>query len=191
MESERLFLARCQRLAILSASFERADMLDIAAILRQLFVDRHSLVDQVNANSLKLTFAVGAWPPLLINVPPPTLIVLHDVLDPSNMSFPSRPIFHLNRSEFYSYPLAYYETEPITVKHVIRYAANVLGGVHIDPSPSKKYALIHALSKRYGSGGLPLGVLQLKVVARMALTALAPLIEDVKARLGVENDPKR
>jgi hypothetical protein len=86
----------------------------------------------------------------------------------------------LNRDQFLSHVIMRLNGANISISDAIRYAANVAGGVHHDPR--KKKELLAEFSNRFGYGGFPLGIRQLKAIARVALRGLQPLIEDVTMR---------
>jgi hypothetical protein len=67
-----------------------------------------------------------------------------------------------------------------TVKDVIKFAANVAGGVHHDPKPKPEFGAIKEFSDRFGIGGLPAGIRQLMAIARVTLKAFRPLLEQLK-----------
>ena len=106
MIPNRLFLERCDQMAILLESHKQIELLDLSAILRQLLFDKKSLVDTVNTESIKLEFRVGSW-----GEPPPiklTMDSLQDGLDPE--SDPANiEVLTLSRDEFAKYPVTYYE----------------------------------------------------------------------------------
>jgi hypothetical protein len=181
MDANRLFIERCDQVAILLESHKELDLLDLAAKLRQLLFDQHSLADTVNTSPIRLEFRVGEWSEMPPGIPKPTLWTLEDGLDPETGA-PTRGVVVLSRDEFGQYPVAYFQNHPIKVRDVIRYAAHVAGGIHHDPQPQPEYRVLHALSQSYGIGGLPLGVRQLKAIGRVGIRGMRPLIEDVKQR---------
>jgi hypothetical protein len=183
MEPNRLFLERCDQMRLLLESHKEIELLDLSAILIQLLWDHKTLVDQVNTKpsggrAHKLKFRVGAWPPNPPGLPMPVLHSLEDGIDPETSRHGQFVV--LTKDEFPSYPTTYFRGDPITVKEVVRYAANAAGGKHYDPIPKQEYEKIHMLSRSVGIGGLPLGVRQLKAIGRVTIRALYPLIEDVK-----------
>lgn len=180
MYSNGLFLERCDQVAILLESHKEIELLDLSALLRQLLFDEKSLVDTVNTRPIRLEFRVGAWPPMFD--PLPTHVSLEDELDPETGPPGISTAITLSRAEFARYPVTYFDGLSISVKDVIRYASNVAGGVHHDPSPRPEFRIMHALSQQIGWGGLPLGIRQLKAIGRVTLRALYPLIDDVKKR---------
>lgn len=167
-------------MALLLKSNEEIELLDLSGILLQLLLDKKSVVDTVNINRLKLEFHVGTW-----RIPPhPRTIfqTLEDGIDPET-SRPGGPTMKLSRAKFLNHPVTYVEGgHYILVKDVIKYAANVAGGKHHDPKPRPEYYIIDALSQRVTGFGMPLGIHQLKSIARVTLRSFQPLVEDVEKR---------
>lgn len=180
MRPNKLFLERCDQMALLLESRKEVELLDLGGLLRQLLFDKKSLVDTVNTKPISLEFHVSAWPHIGTGGPP-TLFSLEDGLDPETAP-PGMQTITLSRDQFGNYPVTYFQGQPVTVKDVIRYASNVAGGVHYDPQPRAEFDLMGVLSQRFGIAGLPLGIRQLKASARVTMRALYPLIEDVKKR---------
>jgi hypothetical protein len=65
------------------------------------------------------------------------------------------------------------------VGDIIKYAANVAGGVH-QATPSERPTLMHMYAAQVSMGGLPGAIRQLQAIARVALRGLRPLIEAVE-----------
>lgn len=185
MEAKKLFLERCVQVLALSRPRKEVELLDLSALLRKLIADKKPLVDTVNMNKIKIRFTVaGAKPPWADN---PGIKgadwFLMEGMDPTYVDNPNIPILSLDRSQFLAFPCIYNGPTKVTVKDVVRYAANAAGGVHHDPKPKPEYAVIDALAKQENIHGLPAGLHQLSPIARITLRGLAPLVEDVKKRL--------
>jgi hypothetical protein len=142
---EAVFLKRCDQLAVLLQSNDPTDAIDIAARLRQLLADSKSLLDTVNKNQLPIRFKVGVLPTMPPGIPPPTIFLLVDSVDPEEE--PLGGGLTLNKDGFLGHCIAVFRGQQITVRDVIRYTANVVGGVHHDPQPRPEYDAIKALSE--------------------------------------------
>src|SRR5258706_12455523 len=59
MDPEPLFPRRCEQIAELMQSRDEIDLLDVAGLLRQVIMDKHSLLDTANKNRIKPKFHVG------------------------------------------------------------------------------------------------------------------------------------
>jgi hypothetical protein len=177
MEAEPLFIQRCEQIVLLLQSQKEMELLDLGGLLRQLLMDKFSLLDTANKNRVKPIFHVGQF-----TLQPDKYtqwLALEDGLDPETRP-PWKPSTNLTRDEFLRHVVIVANGVPISVKDVIFYAANIAGGVHHDPR-SKTDALA-VFSKHLGIGGLPAGIRQLKAIARVTIRSLQPVIEDVKQR---------
>jgi hypothetical protein len=181
MNGDALFLRRCEEIAALQAgAANELDLLDIAAKMRQLLYDQHCLVDAVNDQKINIKFVVC---PFGINMPPPKsgIMALGDGLDPET-SPPKTPI-PLDREQFGSYVVLYLDARPVTIKGIIRYAANVAGGIHFDPKNSKaEYETLKLFEGTITLMGVSPGSIHLRAIARVVLRGLSPLMQTVKAR---------
>ena len=180
MDPKQLFIARCEQLTELLHSNDELSAIDLSRILRQLLADQHSLVQTVNANKVPIRFLVNSFREMPQGLPPPTFLLLEDALDPDTSPPIYPPPIELTMDDFLNHVVLIIKGQQHTVKDIIRFAANVAGGIHHDPRPKLEYALIKAFSEMFGLGGLPAGVRQLRAISRVTLKALSPLIEDVK-----------
>ena len=182
MDAERLFLARCKTLAALAESGDEVELLDMAGHLRQLLLDKHSLVDSVNKGSgkVKLTFHVGKFDPP--PHPQAVLASLEDGIDPHTRR-PGAASALLSRMEFMNHVIAYVSGQPISIMEAIKFAAHVAGGRHHDPYPKGKDKIVSDFSQSYHIGGLPFGIRAQKAIARVVLRGLDPLIQTVRSKV--------
>jgi hypothetical protein len=180
MDPRRLFLERCRQMAILSESHQEVDVLDLAKILRQVFLDKKSLVDTVNARKIPLTFVATRFrnEEAMMGY---IFASLEDSIDPDLA--PERLAVELSRDEFCRHTAMFFRGNRISIKEIVRYAAIVAGGVHHDPAPKDEFWLVPTIHQSIGVGGLPGTIRMIKAIARVALRGLQPLIEDVAADL--------
>jgi hypothetical protein len=175
MEANRLFLERCRQIETLAQSNAEIDLLDLAARLRQVFLDGDSLVHQVNReHHLKLAFVVGQFrstPDAHV-----TIASLEDGLDPDTRP-PGLPSKEVNLDGFMGHVVLYLKGHAHSVRDIIKHASDAAGGVHRTDSPREQHKKIAEFSAGCGIGGLPAAIGQLKVIARVALKGLRPLIE--------------
>jgi hypothetical protein len=92
----------------------------------------------------------------------------------------SRSSAHLTRDEFLAHVLVNDHGNKITIRDVIDHAANIGGGVHHDPRP--KTTAIAKVDSKVMVKGFPIGVYYLRVIAKVALRGLQPIIDDVQKR---------
>ena len=180
MDPKPLFIARCEQLEELLKSNDELSAIDLSRILRQLLVDQHSLVHTVNVNKIPIRFLVNKFREMPQGLPPLTFGLLEDGLDPDTSPPIYPPPVELTLGDFLNCVVLIINGQQHTVKDIIRFAANVAGGIHHDPKPKVEYAAIKAFSEMFGIGGLPAGSRQLRAISRVTLKALSPLINDVK-----------
>jgi hypothetical protein len=174
-----LFVERYKRLGALIQSTREIDIIDASACLRQILLDKHSLINVANVRKKKIVFVCGAFDQSLV-ARPPLLASLEDGIDPFTSVSP-RGAVELSPSEFIAHPVMIIMRNPISIKDVIKNAANVAGGVHYDPHPKPAYEKLAQFGALFQIGGLPAGVRILKAISRVALRGLEPLVEDVEA----------
>lgn len=172
---EKLFLNTITDLECRVTSREEYDLLGISAIVRKLFLDSNSLVDQVNKEiKLKLNFEIGEEPPLPTNCPKPDFSSLQDGLAPEDLP-PGFRIKTKNRDEFFSTVVATVKGKCITVKDIIKFEANISGGVHIDTPKKENEIILSEISQKFLIFGHRIPLRQLKSIAKVILKSLIPL----------------
>jgi hypothetical protein len=155
------------------------DLLDIAAILRQLLLDKNKLMDAANKGGIKPKFHVG------VSVYGPdehadkTFWSMIDGIDPE-IRRPGMPSAQLSRDDFLSHVVINNFGKTISIRDIIDHAANVAGGVHLDPRP--KNTPIAEAERTVMVRGYPVGAYHLKGIAKVVLRALQPIIDDVQKR---------
>jgi hypothetical protein len=146
--------------------------------LRQLLLD--PLIHQVNRQRrLKLRFVVGEF-----TLKPDgytRILSLEDGLDPETRR-PDTPRKEVNLDGFLGHTILYLKGQPHSVSDVIKFAANVAGGVHRTENPEDRQKLIARYAASVSLGGLPGAIRQLQAIARVTLKGLRPLIEAVEKR---------
>ena len=178
MDAKQLFLERCKQIETLAQSHAEIDLLDLAARLRQMFLDGDSLVHQVNReHRLRLVFLVGQFR----SIPDAHVTVagLEDGLDPDTRP-PGSPSKEVNLDGFTGHVVLYLKEHGHTVRDIIKHASDAAGGVHRTDSPREQHRKIAEFSAGFDIGGLPAAMRQLKAIARVALKGLRPLIEVVQ-----------
>lgn len=178
MQAERLFLERCDQIAHRVHSPREIDLLDLASGLRQLLLDGPPLIHKVNrTHRLKLRFRVGNF-----TLQPDkftTVLALEDGLDPDTAR-PGKPVSEVDLDGLLAHKVIIMRQASHSVAHVIRFAANVAGGVHHDQKPREAQIVLADYSAMFGLGGLPAGIRQLQAIGRVTLKGLSPLMEAVR-----------
>jgi len=177
MNAASLFLARCKQIETAIVSPNEIKLLDLSAHLRQLLIDGTSPLHKVNREQrLKLKFVVGEFRQ---RPDSHTLILsLEDGVDPE-IRPPGSPQKEVSLDGFLGHTILYLQGQPRSVGDVIKFAANVAGGVH-QATPRDRQKLLHDYSSQVSIGGLPGAIRQLQAIARVALRGLRPLIEAIE-----------
>ena len=140
MDTERLFLRRCEQIALAAASEDEGELIDLSGRLYQMISDRHCLADVVNTGRRKLRFRVvkpAPLPEFLEQYRDAGLMWMNDdSLDPELFEphqLTNMDVVEITKDEFLALPILTLERRDLTIKEVIGYARNVAGGTHIDP----------------------------------------------------------
>ena len=145
MTPDELFIRRLDDLHLSINSGDEYEVLDASGIIRQLFLDDHPLVDQVNKNHRqKLQFRVNQPIfPDIPGIPAPDIWCEIGSIDPRR--FPQLGESSvLNRNPFLGLLIGRVQGHDYSVKDIISFVANVAGGVH---AGSPKNAKDEALNK--------------------------------------------
>lgn len=176
MQADELFVERCKQVERLLASNQEIDLLDLAGVLRQLLLDGTPLAHKANKGGLKLRFNVGTF-----RQEPDqrtTFLILEDGLDPETRP-PGSPAKEVNFDGFLGHAILYIDGKAHSVADVVKFAANVAGGVHHVDNPKAAQKALSEFSTLYRIGGLPSGVRQMKAIGRVTLKGLQPLVAAV------------
>jgi hypothetical protein len=181
MDPDKLFLVRCQEVASLLDTNDEIKLLDLSRLIRQLMIDDQPLVGVVNRKPQKigLSFRVGAFTYRPDKYT--AFMSLEDGVDPKKR-YPGAPVVTLNQGEFLNHPVIYSHPFEVTIKQVVQYISNVAGGIHYDPIPKKKHAVMARLSQRVLRRGFSMGIVMLRDISTVMLRGLEPLIKNVEAR---------
>lgn len=180
MDVNSLFLERCRQVARLLESRNEIDHLDLAAILRQLFLDDYPLTHKVNQEfRLKLRFRVGKFR----HEPDEhtSFQSLEDGVDPETRP-PGSQSQEVNFDGFINHKILFIKGRWHSIRDVIKHASDVQGGVHRS-DPKEQHRLIAAYSASFKIGGLPAAIRQLTAIGRIALRGLKPLIVAVEEKV--------
>ncbi|MEF8767961.1 MAG: hypothetical protein ABTS16_01720 [Candidatus Accumulibacter phosphatis] len=185
MDHRVLFLRTLQDIEERSKSLDPYVILGVSALVRKLFLEKHSLVDSVNQHyRQKLKFRVGAGlAPDANSFPPGSFWSQQDSLDPET-SPPGIPTLELGRKEFFQHVVVVTSGHAHTLKEVIRYVAHVSGGVHLGTPENIKEQALHSIDQLFLVGGHSMAIRQLLAVSRVIVKTLEPL------KLAVASDLK-
>lgn len=200
MHPDYLFLRRCEQIVKLARRHDdEIAMLDIAGILRQFFLDAHPLVNTVKRETkLKLRFisnrddydeehapqpSSDGYPP--IRLAHPTFSVTMGAIDAVASNLPQARRATFNIDQFLRHAVARINGAPITVRMLIKLAANINGGVHYDANPTDPDMAVFGTFGRdqeHDDRIISLFSAQIVPIANVFLRGLAPLIALVKQR---------
>ncbi len=176
MDPDALFLATLDDLdASAIAGRSSYDLLHVAALLRKLLLDGTNLLDATNrSRRLKVRFRANQRQPP--DDPPPTSWSIQDGLDPDTAAPLRRnSVADLSRDQFLGVTIIVHQDVRLTVADVIRYVANVAGGVHLGTPTEPKEMALASLSASIQVGGYSPELRSLIPVARVVSKGLQPL----------------
>lgn len=181
MEPKILLLRRLDELHRLINSSDGYDVLKASATIRQLFLDGgKSLVDKVNKSyKRKYKFKVVDHPiPNIPNVPKPEFWCVVDSIDPRRAPFKFNYVTK-NRDDFFSTILGIVHGKEYTISDVIKYVANVMGGVHSGKAMTVADKALEHLAQIYLLPDLNVPLLHIRAVGRIVLETLRGTKEDI------------
>lgn len=182
MDADQLFVQTLKDLAARSApGATEYDLLQTAALLRRLLLDGSaSLVHQVNrTRRQEVRYRANRRAPP--SDPAPTFWAIQDGFDPDTavpgLSHPEA----LDLDQLLNAPLMLMGGQILSVREVIRYVANVAGGVHLGLPRTPKEQALASVGATIRLGGQSPEVRSLLAVARVVSKGLAPLVMLVEA----------
>jgi hypothetical protein len=175
-EQEMIFLRTLEDLEKRIQHSDPYEVLGASALIRKLFLDDFPLVDQVNrAYGRKIEFDVGISKALRI---PNAIILVQDTID-SDSSPPGTPKETVTRDQFFKKVVSKDKGREYTVKDIVLFEANLMGGVHVSNPKEEKERALQSMNQNFGAGGFRPTLRQLRSVGRVILKALRELREDV------------
>lgn len=182
--AESLFLNTLRDLESRIPDTDEYVVLGISALIRKLLIDDFPLVDQVNRqHRLKLTFEITESDPSVPGAPEPTFYSVQDGLDPQTAR-PGKPQKTVNRDQFFATVLAVAGGKSHTLREIVLFEANVMGGVHVGSPKEEKEKVLQAVNDAFAIGGYRNSLRQLQAVGRVVLRGLDPLRQAVIAANG-------
>jgi hypothetical protein len=135
---ETLFLSTLDDLEARIASQDPYAILGASALIRKLLVDEYPLVDQINRTyRLKITFEVTEPQGLPPGLPELDWYTVQDGIDPDTAP-PFLKRQSATRDQLLDYVLARINGRAYTLREIIKFEANVMGGVHGGPQKKKR-----------------------------------------------------
>jgi hypothetical protein len=172
---ESLFLSTLHDLESRILDTDEYNVLGSSALIRKLLIDDFPLVDQVNRQyRLKLLFEISESNPSIPGVPEPTVWSVQDGLDPET-SRPGKPRKVVNRDQLLGTVLAVVNGKSYSLREIVLFEANIMGGVHVGSPKEEKERVLQALNSTLAIGGHRASLRQLQAVGRVVLKGLEAL----------------
>lgn len=181
MNPDKLFIRSLDDLHLSINSGDEYEVLRAAGILRQLFLDGSaSLVDQVNRNHrLQLLFQViPPGFPHIAGFPEPDIWSAVDSIDP-RLSSKMNTATNFKRDPFLGLRLGRVHGQDYSVADIIKFAANIAGGVHAGSPKDATSQNLEKLQEVYVFSELSIPLQHLRSIGRVVLEALRPLRDRV------------
>jgi hypothetical protein len=177
MDQESLFIYKLRDLRDRLKSRDEYELLQVAALLRQLLLDEQPLMHAANRGvKWKVRFAVSCVGMVdqysTIFDSKPTLFIVGDGIDPETS--PPQRIDQLKLDEFLELEIASISGHDYTVSDLINYGANAGGGIHHNPVGAELKDM-HRISPLVHWFGAPAFVGLLGSVARVVEKSLRPI----------------
>jgi hypothetical protein len=182
-EIETLFLRTLDDIEGRIKSPDPYEVLGMSALIRKLFLDDNPLVDQVNrTHRQKIRFTIcdpnSAYTQMVLS-DKPAFYSVQDGLDP-NTARPGKAIVEVGRDQFFGTMVLMINAKPYSVREIILFEANVMGGVHAGSPRTDKDKALSEMDRLFRVGGSRAGLRQLQSISRVILRALQPLVADIK-----------
>jgi hypothetical protein len=174
--ADQLFLHTVDDLKSRLTAGDPYDVLSASALLRKLLLDGDPLVHQVNrTRRTKLRFlVVDVKPPVLSDGTMPSVWIAGDGLDPATDLF-RRKGREVTLDRFFGTQVVVSFGRAQTVRDVVLFVANVMGGVHAGAPRTEKEKALTAVTNQLFLGGLSAATSQIGSIGRVALQGMEPL----------------
>lgn len=190
-EADELFLESLADLEHrLRPDRETYDLLAAAAILRKLAVDGSRLIDIVNRDyRVRLRFTYRSGIPPIAGEQRLLYWLAGEGLDPETVVTEAGAVVTASIAKFMAEPIGFAAEGRVTVRDLIKYMANVLGGVHLGPLDKSHVhvATLHGAIGDADEHGSAIGAyLQIESIARVFIRGAQPLrsaVQERRARL--------
>lgn len=180
--TRQLFLHTLDRLDACISSNDPFEILDASGELGKLLLDSSPLVHQINREfKLKLRFQVGEAQHFAPGFPKPVIWSIQDGLDPDTAP-PGRSSKELTRDQFLAFTVLKMRDSEFSLRDVIKFEANVMGGVHSGSPKEVKEQVLAELDRIFELGGHRASLRQLMAVGRVVLKGLEPLRRSVESK---------
>ena len=189
-KADKLFLQTLDDLEGKLASEEPYDVLRASGLLRQLLLDDSRLIDQVNRDrKLKIRFRITQSEPKITSGSRSQAYLAIDSLD-ADTAPPDKTRVSATRDRLLAEVVAVIGTHAHTVREIILFESDAMGGVHHLDSPRKpeQQALVD-IADFYGVRSTDAVLEQLRAIGRVVLKGLKPLREQIMKEAGSAYSP--
>lgn len=178
---EFLFLHTLADLDARSKSKNEYDLLLASALIRKLLLDSPSLFERANREiKLKPQFEIIDWNTTGFKNEKNRIFSASGIGLSPDLSPPIFPVDKVGRDVFLQKELIFYKGSSFTVKDVIKFEANFMGGVHFDAPIDEKEVKMKECCDAYKMQGFRPTLIEIKGLIRVVLKALNPLKELVE-----------
>lgn len=181
--NENLFINTLKDLKNKLASADDYEILGISGLLRKLLIDGNPLAHQVNRQyKQKLEFEIGVDNNFddfeKGKMSSLEFYSVQDGFDPKT-SRPGKISRKVNLDAMLRTPLMLVNGRTYTVRDIILFEANIMGGVHAGTPKSEQEEVIAKIAKEISLGGYRSSLRQLKAIGRVVLMGLSPLVDQI------------
>jgi hypothetical protein len=171
-----IFKYKYEKLRELLKGGPEAQLLDIAAILRHLLVDKQTLVDVVNQEyRLQIRFKVFRSASEIAQESPMPGAESTFVFTGTTWP-PFAPLKEIKKDEFLDFDLLYLNETRFTVKQIIKFCANQLGGIHFERNSSDpEDHILRKLNNAFQIAGASTALSSLQLIGKTTIVALEEL----------------
>jgi hypothetical protein len=182
-EEKYLFVRTIEDLKMKVESTDLYEILNISALLRKLFLDDYPLVNKVNSEyKLKIIYHIGLPSAFILSNGQNKNWFLLDGFDPET-GRPGRENSFVSIDRLLSATVIRVNSNNYSVKDIIKYEANIKGGVHSGKVQNEKEQTLEDIKCFFNiSGGQP-SRYQLQAIGRVVLKGLNELYIVIKKNI--------
>jgi hypothetical protein len=179
-DPKHIFKYKYEKLRDLLAGGPEVQLIDIAAILRHFLLDEQTLFEVVNQEyRLKIFFKVfrSAYETAQAFPMPgaKSTFIFSGTTWP-----PFAPLKEIKKDVFLNFDIIYFDGTRFTVRQIIKFCANQLGGVHFERSSSDPDDIIlRKLNNAFQIGGASSALASLRLIGKITIQGLEELYNQV------------
>lgn len=183
IDTETLFIRTLEDIERRLSVTDPYEILQIAGLIRKLFLDDNPLVDQVNKiHRIKLSFEVTIPIDGPENAPGTIFWTMQDGLDPET-ALPFMKRKAITRDQFFKTVVTIINRHAYSIREIVQFEANVIGAVHAGTPKTDKESVLKKIDSKISFDGYESSLRQLLAISRVILKALKPLRQAVSQGL--------